>query len=91
MISNTGASLWTGEGCELPSLAVWGWVYHKIAERGCAQISVSSWVNCDLTQEAYVVQVGNDFEPDMASHFVAEVGGIGANRDHPGRHRSCKT
>jgi GDP-L-fucose synthase len=27
----------------------------------------------------------DDFQPDVVIHLAAEVGGIGANRDHPGR------
>lgn len=39
----------------------------------------------DLTQEADVVRMYDDAKPDVVIHLAAEVGGIGANRDHPGR------
>jgi GDP-L-fucose synthase len=39
----------------------------------------------DLTQEADVVRMYDDAQPDVVIHLAAEVGGIGANRDHPGR------
>ncbi|MFN3167577.1 MAG: GDP-L-fucose synthase family protein [Phycisphaeraceae bacterium] len=39
----------------------------------------------DLTKEADVVRLYNDAKPDVVIHLAAEVGGIGANRDHPGR------
>ena len=39
----------------------------------------------DLTQEADVARLYDTFAPDVVIHLAAEVGGIGANRDHPGR------
>jgi GDP-L-fucose synthase len=39
----------------------------------------------DLTVEADVVRMYDDAKPDVVIHLAAEVGGIGANRDHPGR------
>lgn len=39
----------------------------------------------DLTREADVVRMYDDMEPTAVIHLAAEVGGIGANRDNPGR------
>lgn len=39
----------------------------------------------DLTKEADVVRVYQDMKPTVVLHLAAEVGGIGANRDNPGR------
>lgn len=39
----------------------------------------------DLTREADVARLYDTAEPDVVIHLAAEVGGIGANRDHPGR------
>jgi len=39
----------------------------------------------DLTKEADVVRMCNDMQPTVVIHLAAEVGGIGANRDNPGR------
>jgi GDP-L-fucose synthase len=39
----------------------------------------------DLTKEADVVRMYKDAKPDVVIHLAAEVGGIGANREHPGR------
>lgn len=39
----------------------------------------------DLTKEADVVRMYDDMSPDVVIHLAAEVGGIGANRDNPGR------
>ena len=39
----------------------------------------------DLTHEADVERMYADARPDLVIHLAAEVGGIGANRAHPGR------
>ena len=39
----------------------------------------------DLTREADVVRMYDDMAPTLVIHLAAEVGGIGANRDNPGR------
>ena len=39
----------------------------------------------DLTQEADVVRMYATMKPTMVIHLAAEVGGIGANRENPGR------
>jgi len=38
----------------------------------------------DLTQEHDVDRLYRDAEPDVVIHLAAQVGGIGANREHPG-------
>ena len=57
----------------------------KLRERGCRQISVPTVDEYDLTREDNVVRAYNDLRPDVVIHLAAEVGGIGANREHPGR------
>lgn len=39
----------------------------------------------DLTNEADVVRMYDDMAPTMVIHLAAEVGGIGANQENPGR------
>ena len=39
----------------------------------------------DLTHEADVARMYADMQPTLVIHLAAEVGGIGANRDNPGR------
>ncbi|HNQ22846.1 MAG TPA: GDP-L-fucose synthase [Phycisphaerae bacterium] len=39
----------------------------------------------DLTHADAVTRLFDDARPDVVIHLAAEVGGIGANRDHPGR------
>ena len=60
-------------------------VCRKPAERGYAQIAVPHRADYDLTQGSQVVRMYDHFEPDVVSHLAAEVGGIGANCNHPGR------
>ena len=60
-------------------------VCRKLAERGCQTASVPRRANYDLTREEDVARAYDDFRPDVVIHLAAEVGGIGANREHPGR------
>lgn len=39
----------------------------------------------DLTKEADVIRMYKDMNPAVVVHLAAEVGGIGANRENPGR------
>ena len=39
----------------------------------------------DLTREADVIRMYDDMKPTVVIHLAAEVGGIGANRENPGR------
>lgn len=48
-------------------------------------ISVPRRIDYDLTEERDVSRMYDDFSPDIVIHLAAEVGGIGANREHPGR------
>ena len=49
------------------------------------QILVPTIQQYDLTREADVARMYDDMTPTMVIHLAAEVGGIGANRDNPGR------
>jgi GDP-L-fucose synthase len=62
-------------------------VLEALVERGVTedQIFVPRRKDYDLTQEADVVRMYDDAKPDVVIHLAAEVGGIGANRAHPGR------
>ena len=60
-------------------------VCDKLAARGCKNIAVPRRADYDLTVEADVARIYDDHQPDIVIHLAAEVGGIGANRDHPGR------
>ncbi|MBP61176.1 MAG: GDP-fucose synthetase [Planctomycetaceae bacterium] len=60
-------------------------VCRKLAERGCRQIDVPRRQDYDLTTQNAVERMYDDFRPDVVIHLAAEVGGIGANQDQPGR------
>jgi GDP-L-fucose synthase len=42
--------------------------------------------DCDLTDMNDVARLFEEMRPDRVFHLAAEVGGIGANRDNPGRY-----
>jgi GDP-L-fucose synthase len=57
----------------------------ELKQRGCERVDVPRRADYDLTVEADVARMYDDFAPDVVIHLAAEVGGIGANREHPGR------
>lgn len=64
-----------------------GFVVDALRSRGVpeANIFVPRRKDYDLTKQADVTRVYDDANPDVVIHLAAEVGGIGANLDHPGR------
>lgn len=57
-----------------------------LESRGCSEIMVPRRADYDLTSEDAVVRLYADCTPDIVIHLAAEVGGIGANMDNPGRY-----
>lgn len=57
----------------------------KLEARGCTNIIVPRRAAYDLTTERDVTRLYDDARPNVILHLAAEVGGIGANRDNPGR------
>ena len=62
-----------------------GHVAAALAVRGCDQVTIPRRATCDLTHEANVVRLFEQARPEVVIHLAAVVGGIGANRAHPGR------
>jgi GDP-L-fucose synthase len=60
-------------------------VLEKLAARGCAEIFVPRASEFDLTRAPDITRALAVFEPEVIIHLAAVVGGIGANRDEPGR------
>ena len=58
---------------------------HKLDQRGCRNIIVPRRSEYDLTREQDVQRLYRDTRPEVVLHLAAEVGGIGANLDNPGR------
>jgi GDP-L-fucose synthase len=52
---------------------------------GAGEVFVPRREDYDLTRYDAVRRVMDDARPDVVLHLAAEVGGIGANRAHPGR------
>src|ERR1017187_10003659 len=53
--------------------------------RGCTIIFVPRSRDCDLLDRAAIGRLFADTQPTMVLHLAAVVGGIGANREHPGK------
>jgi GDP-L-fucose synthase len=70
----------TGGGGFLGSYLV-----ERLRGLGCRQISAPRRWECDLTQPAQIERLMGEFRPQIVIHAAATVGGIGANRDNPGR------
>src|SRR5438270_11043433 len=60
-------------------------VVEKLKARGYRDIVVPRRREYDLTTERDVARLYADHKPAVVLHLAAEVGGIGANRDNPGR------
>ena len=60
-------------------------VVAALARHGCRDVVVVRKAQHDLTVEADVVRLFRDVRPNMVVHLAAVVGGIGANRESPGR------
>ena len=58
----------------------------RLETRGCNEVFIPRRKDYDLTTEDGVKRLYADAKPDVVLHLAAEVGGIGANRDNPGRY-----
>jgi GDP-L-fucose synthase len=57
----------------------------RLRQIECSQIAVPLHKDCDLTREDDIERLFREFHPQLVVHAAALVGGIGANRDNPGR------
>lgn len=60
-------------------------VVKQLREQGCEHIFVPRSENYNLVDNDAVRKLYQDSEPDIVIHLAAVVGGIGANRQNPGR------
>ena len=60
-------------------------VVAALRARGCMNIVIPQKSEYDLTDQARVARFFADHRPDIVIHLAAVVGGIGANRQQPGR------
>ena len=56
-----------------------------LKERGATDVTTFSSHDYDLTRQTEVARMYQDFRPEIVIHLAARVGGIGANRENPGR------
>lgn len=61
-----------------------GFVMDRLAQRGAMRAVAVRKGDYDLVTLEGVRRMYDDLTPDVVIHLAAEVGGIGANRDHPG-------
>lgn len=61
-----------------------GCVCEGLRRRGCKDILVPKIEDYDLVSLKDIVRMYDDMRPDIVIHLAAVVGGIGANRQHPG-------
>jgi len=63
------------------------YIIEKMRQRGCQNenILVPKIEDYDLIKLDDIKKMYNDMAPDIVIHLAAVVGGIGANREHPGK------
>ncbi len=59
-------------------------VVARLRQAGCSSVFVPRRVQYDLTREEDTARLFADARPEVVIHLAAVVGGIGANREHPG-------
>ena len=59
-------------------------VVRQLQEKGCRRIIVPRQREYDLTRDDQIRRLLEQVSPDLVIHLAAVVGGIGANRLHPG-------
>ncbi|MCA9520516.1 MAG: NAD-dependent epimerase/dehydratase family protein, partial [Myxococcales bacterium] len=60
-------------------------VVAALERRGCREIAIPRKADYDLVDRDAVRRLYRDYRPEVVIHLAAAVGGIGANRENPGR------
>ena len=60
-------------------------VVEKLRERGCQNLVVPRSKEYDLRDRDAIIRLYQETKPNLVIHLAAVVGGIGANRENPGR------
>src|SRR5215468_2878648 len=81
------AGFWTGKRVVVTGGAgfLGSFVTQALRQRGCPPPFVPRSREYDLRTESGIVRMLKDAQPDLIIHLAAVVGGIGANRENPGR------
>lgn len=61
-------------------------VQREFTDRGAGELIIPRRKDSDLTEQGAVRELFAETSPEIVVHLAAEVGGIGANRDNPGRY-----
>jgi len=61
------------------------YICEKLRKRGCKNILIPKIEDYDLVKLSDIKKMYDDMKPDVVIHLAAVVGGIGANREHPGK------
>ncbi len=61
------------------------YITEGLQKRGCQNILIPKIEDYNLVNLPDVIRVYDDMKPDIVIHLAAVVGGIGANRRHPGK------
>jgi len=57
----------------------------KLEEKGCKNVMVADLPEYDLREKENILKMYEEQNPDIVIHLAAVVGGIGANRENPGK------
>src|SRR5215472_6389495 len=81
------AGFWTGKRVVVTGGAgfLGSFVTQALRQRGCPPPFVPRSREYDLRKEGDIIRMVKDARPDLIIHLAAVVGGIGANRENPGR------
>jgi len=61
------------------------YIIEKLQDRGCKNIAIANLPDYNLTRLPDIKRMYNDQKPDIVIHLAAVVGGIGANKEYPGK------
>jgi GDP-L-fucose synthase len=61
------------------------YVVEKLKDRECKDIFIPLVEKYDLTKEKNIIRLYKDYPANIVIHLAAVVGGIGANRENPGK------
>ncbi|MFH1943723.1 MAG: GDP-L-fucose synthase [bacterium] len=61
------------------------YVVNKLQKRGCKNIFIPLIEEYDLRDRDVIIRMYETAKPDIVIHLAAVVGGIGANRENPGK------